>query len=92
LAWIISGPGVGFTIGGLAAIGALVHGGLRLHAIDERTQEIARKIEISGEPASDEQLAELHSLQIALLDRVRPHLFLLAVALITMATARYWSF
>jgi uncharacterized membrane protein len=92
LNWIKSGPGIGFTIGSVVSIGVLFMGMLALSPRGERIAALGKEIGMAGGPPTPKQAAEMHKLEreLAILERV--DVALLVIALLTMATARYWGF
>jgi uncharacterized membrane protein len=86
--WQRSGPGVGFGIGGLAALVALVFGLL----VGKNTNILGRvAAEIHGKP-SPEQLTRIRAAakQLGYAGPISSTAVL--IALVCMATARYWAF
>ena len=92
LGWISQGPGLVFTIGAVASIIAFFMGFLLIKPRGERMGALSREIGMSGGPPSTSQAAELGKLNKELHSIERTEFILLSVALLTMATARYWSF
>lgn len=90
--WITTGPGLGFTIGSLTALAAFLLGTFGIGPTAGRVAALGRQIAASGAGPAPEQMSRMHQLEkrMNLLERVE--FVLLAVALVTMATARYWSF
>ncbi len=91
-AWITSGPGIGFTVGALAAIAALAVGFSVTRPAVLRQGALSGEIQAAGQPPTDEQMAELHQIQERSTRAGRWTLILVAVALLGMAIARYLSF
>jgi hypothetical protein len=92
LTWITSGPGLGYTIGAVVAIVVYFIGLLMIKPRAERLGGLGHEIGVAGGVPTPAQAAELQKLgrEMTLIGRV--DLTLLAVALLTMATARYWFF
>lgn len=92
LSWITSGPGSVYTIGSGVAIVVYFFGLLMLKPRAERLGGLGREIGANGGAPTPAQAAELQKLshEMTLLGRV--DLGLLAIALLAMATARYWYF
>lgn len=89
LAWITSPTGIGFTIGAAAAITSLVWGGRMVGPTSARLQAIGIEIAAAGGTATAAQREAVDALR-ARLDRfAKADLVLLAIAVVTMATARY---
>lgn len=86
--WERSGPGIGFSIGGIFALIGLVFG-----IIVGRNTNILGKLasEIRGKPTS-EQLNKIHAAQKQLSFAGPISSICVILALICMATARYWVF
>lgn len=86
--WQRSGPGVGFGIGGLAAVAGLVFGLL----VGRNTNILGRMAaELQGKP-SPEQLARIQA-AVRQLGYAGPiSSIAIFIALVCMATARYWAF
>lgn len=92
LGWIQTGPGLGFTIGSVAAIAVIPLGIFFLGPLTERIGKLGAQIEAADGPPSQEQLNELHALDQRLHKLEWVDFILLAISLVTMATARYWLF
>lgn len=92
VAWITSGPGLGFTVGALAALVALGVGLIATRPAVLRTGALGAEIQAAGQPPTAEQAAELHQIQATAARAGRWTLALLIVALLGMATAQYLSF
>jgi uncharacterized membrane protein len=90
--WILSKPGVGFTIGSLVAIAVYGLGFLMIRPRAERLGAIGKAIGAAGGPPTSAQAAELQQLNAEMHSIERVEVVLLAVSLIAMATARYWIF
>lgn len=86
--WSSSGPGVGFSIGGIFAVIGLIFG-LIIGINSNRLGKLA--MEIQGKP-SDEQFKRIQAAQKQLSFAVPITSVSLILALICMATARYWVF
>ncbi|HMQ29736.1 MAG TPA: hypothetical protein PKD53_03370 [Chloroflexaceae bacterium] len=89
-AWMLSGPGMGFTIGSVAAIAAFGVGFFGIRPRAQRMGAIGAAIEAAGGPPTAEQSAELQRLRVELHRLEQWDVGLLIVSLVTMATARYW--
>jgi hypothetical protein len=89
LDWITSGPGLGFTVGGVAAILAFAGGLVFIRPAVGRMGAIGQEIAMSGGPPTEAQASEMQQLgaRLALVGRV--DLVLLTVAVVAMATARF---
>jgi hypothetical protein len=87
--WISSGPGVAFTVGGLAAITTLALGlGITKPAVD-RMGALGQEIATSGGQPTPSQASEMQRLQARLLLIGRLSMVLLTIAVVTMAMARF---
>jgi uncharacterized membrane protein len=89
-AWISSGPGTIFSIGSVVAIFVFFLGLLMIKPRAERMGELGSAIAAAGGPPAPEQVAELHKIDRELSIIGRVDFALLLLALVTMATARYW--
>lgn len=92
LNWITSGPGLGFTVGAVAALAAISIGASVTRPSILRSGALGAEIQASGGGPSPEQAAELAKIQARGAAAGRWTLALLIVALLGMATARYLSF
>jgi uncharacterized membrane protein len=90
LAWITTPVGIGFTIGALLAIAALLVGFLGLTPRAARVAALGTQIESAGAPPTPQQVAEMSTLNQSISQLFRLNLILLSLALAAMATARYW--
>jgi hypothetical protein len=88
--WITSGPGVGFTIGGVAAIITVLLGLTVTKPAADRMGTLGQEIATSGGQPTPEQVAEMQQLQGRLMLIGRVSMVLLVIAVVTMATARYF--
>ena len=87
--WIASGPGIGFTVGGLAAIVTLALGLTVTKPAIDRMGALGREIGTSGGQPTPEQASELQRLQARTVLVGRVSLVLLAIAVVAMAIARF---
>lgn len=90
--WMQTGPGLGFTIGSVAAIIVIPLGFFLLGPRTDRIGRLAAEIEAAGGPPSQDKLAEIEKLDKELHTLEWIDFILLAISLVTMATARYWLF
>jgi hypothetical protein len=88
--WIASGPGIGFTIGGVAALITVILGLAVTKPSADRMGALGQQVAASGGPPSPEQAAEMQRLQARLMLIGRISMVLLMIAVVTMATARYY--
>lgn len=91
-AWIRTGTGIGFTIGSLAALVAFLVGSLAIGPTSARMGALGQQIAAAGGPPSPTTLSELNALEARLNRAEIIDFVMLAVSLLTMATARYWVF
>ena len=87
--WITSGPGIGFTVGGVAAIVTLALGLTVTKPSIDRMGALGQAIASGGGPPTPEQASELQRLQARTVLVGRISLVLLTVAVVAMATARF---
>lgn len=92
LAWVQTGPGLGFTLGSLVALVVYGIGFFMLRPRAERMGQLGQEIGRAGGPPTPAQAAELHKLGEELSSIGRWDALLLTVSLVAMATARYWAF
>jgi hypothetical protein len=90
LAWITSNVGLGFTIGALAAVAGSIEGGAVLGPTGEKLGKLSAEIQTQGKPPTPEQQAELAKLNAKMNSGGLLSTILLTIALLAMATARYW--
>jgi uncharacterized membrane protein len=89
LDWIISGPGLGFTLGGVAAILAFAFGLFLIKPAVQRMGAIGQEVATAGGPPTDAQATEIQRLGARLLLIGRIDVVLLTLAVVAMATARF---
>ena len=89
-AWFQSGMGLAITIGSIAAIGALSIGMFFNKPRAEKMAKISTVVAASGAPPTPEQMQEIGKLKAALEKGVKVMAWHLLVAVVMMATARYW--
>jgi hypothetical protein len=89
LAWITSPTGLAFTVGGLAAMGAWLGGGVFIRPAVERVTALGAEMKAAGGPPSPELLRRMHEAQESLRRIGLIDLWLLVVAVIAMASARF---
>lgn len=92
LSWIKSGPGLVFTVGSVVSILTFFVGFFVIQPRAIRMGVLSKEIGMSGGPPSPAQAAELHTLDQELTRVERAEFVLLSIAIIAMATARYWIF
>lgn len=91
-AWIASGPGIGFTIGSLAALVAFLVGNFGIGPTAAQMGAVGRQIGASGGSPTPKQIGTLQSLEKKLARAELIDFVMLVIAMVTMATARYWTF
>jgi hypothetical protein len=90
--WMFGAGGIGFTIGGLAAIAAWAAGLGAVRPRVTRLGAIGAAVQSSGGPPSAEQQAEIGKLQAELRTLGLTHVVLFVIAVAGMASARYLAF
>ena len=90
--WIRTGPGIGLTLGSLAALIAFFVGNFGIGSTSAKMGALGQKIAASGKPPSPAQLSELQALEKRLNLAEWIDFTTLAISMLTMATARYWTF
>jgi uncharacterized membrane protein len=89
LDWITSPAGLAFTIGGLAAIAAFLGGGVFIRPAVARVAALGGEMKAAGGPPTPELLARMHQAQESLRRIGLIDLWLLGIAVIAMASARF---
>lgn len=87
--WIVSGPGVALTIGGLAGLVAAAIGGGIIAPTSVRIADLGEAMQPGGEPPDPATVAEMQALQQRMTTWGRVAAGLLIVALIGMSLADY---
>jgi uncharacterized membrane protein len=87
--WISSGPGVTFTVGGLAAIATLALGMIVTKPAMDRMGALGQEIGTSGGQPTPSQASEMQRLQARVVLIGRLSLVLLTIAVVAMAAARF---
>jgi hypothetical protein len=87
--WLSTGPGIVLTIGALAGIAALIHGGAVLSRLQREYVSIAKEVEAAGGPPSQAQLASMMDLQAKIAQHSQISVALLVISVLGMASARY---
>jgi len=91
-AWIVSGPGIGFTLGSLAALIAFLVGGLGIGPTSAKMGALGGQIATSGSGPTPEQAGAMQAMEKRLNFAEQVDFVMLVIAMLTMATARYWTF
>lgn len=90
--WVTTGPGIGFTIGGLAGLIVWSVGSFMIAPRITELGKIAQQLQSNSGSPSEEQAARLSKIQREM-DRLGKWDFaLLTVAVLAMSSARYWTF
>ncbi len=92
LTWIKSGTGVGLTIGALAALVAFLVGNFGIGPTAAQMGALGQQIGMAGGAPTPEQLNHLQALEKKLASAEQIDFIMLTIAMLTMATARYWTF
>jgi uncharacterized membrane protein len=87
-AWMTSGAGIGFGIGAVFGLIAFVFGAI-FGSSNAKLGEVGAQVK--GKPTA-EQLAQIHALQKRIKTVSPIHVFSMILAMIFMATARYFTF
>lgn len=87
--WILTGPGIGFTIGSIAGILALLEGYAIHRPISARLKALGQEIASAGGPPNAKQAEELKSLQVRMGHANQLSAILLITAAVFMAISRY---
>jgi uncharacterized membrane protein len=90
LGWISSPSGIAFSIGAVAAIVSLAWGGTVVGPAGKRAAAIEADVKAAGGIATPAQRSELDAIKRRLSRFAVADLILLGIAVVTMATARYW--
>ncbi len=88
-AWMASGPGLGFTAGGLAALMALIYGGVVTGPTGAKLGRLGQEIQSAGKPPTTEQLQQIEGYQRQLSQASVVNTVLVGIAVVAMAVARY---
>lgn len=91
-AWLRTGVGLGFAIGSLAALLAFFVGGLAIGPTSARMGALGQEIGASGNGPTREQASLMQALEKRLARAEAIDFILLTIAILTMATTRYWFF
>lgn len=92
LAWMQTGPGIGFTVGAIAGIVSWILVLLVVAPTSYRLVGLGTRIAASGGPPSQDQMSALQALQTRLKSFSLLNLVFLGIAMVAMATARYLNF
>ena len=92
LAWVQTGPGLGFTLGSVVGVVVYFIGMFGVKPRAERMAKIGQEIQAAGGPPTPAQGAELQKLDREMSKLGYADFVLVALSLALMATARYWLF
>ncbi len=92
LTWIKTGTGLGFTIGSLAALVAFLVGTFGIGPTAAQMGALGQQIGASGGSPTPAQISALQALERKLSRAELIDFVMLVIAMLTMATARYWPF
>ncbi len=91
-AWMASGPGIGFTIGSVASLVGFLAGGIGVGPTSQKMAVLGGQIAASGMGPTPGQVAQMEALEKRLNLAEQIDFIMLVIAMVTMATARYWLF
>lgn len=91
-AWLTTGIGLGFTLGGLAGVIAWAHGSLVTGRTAARIGALGAEIRAAGGPPTPAQLAEMQALGAKMRESARVSAVLLLITVLGMSAARYLPF
>lgn len=92
LAYMSTGPGLGFALGSLVGIVVYFIGAFGVGPRAGKLAKIGEAIQISGGPPNPEQVAEIQKLDKEMSMYSKIDFWMVALSLALMATARYWLF
>ena len=87
--WIVTGPGLGFTVGGMAGIAAFILGVVVMGPTSVQMGALGKEIQAAGEPPTPAQVSRMQMLQGRLHQGGLWGTVLLVVAVAAMSVARY---
>ena len=90
-AWMTSGPGLGFGLGGVAGLLGL-HFGMQINKRSRKLMGLGAQIQTQGNPPTPEQLSTMQTLQAQLKSGGFLNAFFLLLSAILMSTARFFVF
>lgn len=90
--WMRSGVGLGYTIGALAGLVAYVIGNFVIGPTSGRMGALGQEIATSGAGPTPEQASQLLALDKKLARAEQIDFWMLTIAFLTMASARFWIF
>jgi hypothetical protein len=89
IAWVVTGPGLGFTVGGLAGIAAFALGVVVMRPTTEQMAALGKEMQTAGGPPTPVQISQMRMLQDKLHQGGLWGAILLVVAVTAMSVARY---
>ncbi len=89
LEWITSPTGLGFTVGGLAAIAAFAIGLAFIKPNVDRLGALGARLQAERRAPTEEEAAEMHRIDVIMHRSGVADIVLLTVAVVAMASARY---
>lgn len=92
LAWLKTGPGLGFALGSLVGIAVYFLGMLGIAPRAAKLGKLGQEIGKAGGPPTPAQVAEMQRLDREMSFLSRIDFWMVALSLALMATARYWLF
>lgn len=92
LAWILTGPGLGYSLGALAALVAFVVGTFVIGPTSGKMGELGQEIARSGGGPNPEQIGSMQGMEKKLALAERIDFWTLTISMLAMATARFWVF
>jgi hypothetical protein len=90
IAWIATGTGLVFTLGGLLGISAMLVGFLVSRPAAVGLATVGKEIQAGGKPPTPEQLGKIGRFQVMLTQGANWTAILAVLALVAMASARYF--
>jgi uncharacterized membrane protein len=92
LAYVKSGPGLGFVLGSMAGVAVYLIGMFGVNPRAIKLSKIGQEIQAAGGPPTPEQSTEMQTLDREMTTLSLADFVLVAASLALMATARYWIF
>ena len=92
LRWMGTGPGLGLTIGSLAALVAFFVGTFGIGPVSGKMAALGQKLAAAGGPPDPAALAEMNALDARLNTFEIIDITMLIISFVTMVTARFWNF